>query len=215
MKSKVISVLCLLFILVGCLGGCETAENEGNKEYQALIDSFFVELKSYNVDGMREHLNVFPDKSEYVYLDDIFNDEPYQELYRILYPTLTYKVKSIENNIAIIEVTMPNIQQLYATTSMGVTNLALEDETLKQILMQDENKSIELIQQTMLAAARTEGKVHDMTVEFTLTFDRDGEKLMIMADDQLRALLTGNFYISKSQRIDEVVEGEQAVDDAE
>lgn len=215
MKSKVVTILCLLLVIVGCLGGCSSTEDVSNEEYKTLIDNFFVDLKSYNVDGMKEHLNVFPNKSEYVYLDDIFNDEPYKELYRILYPKLTYEVKSVESNIAIVEVTMPNIQQLYATTSMGVTNLALEDETLKQILMQDENKSIELIQQTMLAAARTEGRVNDMTVEFTLTFDREGDKLMIMADDQLRALLTGNFYISKSQRIDEIVNGEQVVDDAE
>ncbi len=172
-------------------------------QMDATIDELVFDLKKYDIAAMKQHLNSFPDKSQYVYLDDIFNDEPYQELYRMLYPKITYKVLSHTENTASIEATMPNIQSLFTTIEMNAAMLALEDEEFKNILLQDETKSIELIQQAMLAAARKENGVPMMTEEFTLSFDWVGDRLVILSDDQLRAFITGNFVISKGERVEE------------
>ena len=160
-------------------------------------------LKRYDKPAMTEMLTAFPDKTPYVYLDDIFNDPKYQELYRLLYTDITYAVKSKENNRLTVEFTMPNIQMLYANAAAMVTNLAFMDETLVDKLNENEENGIILIQELMLEMARQEGKVETMKQKFTLSFAEKNGETLIVCDDELKALLTGNFFLSKSVKVPE------------
>ena len=127
-------------------------------------------LREYNREEMAVYLTQFPDNTAYVYLDDIFNDTGYIELYRMLYPNITYSIQSFEKNRAVIEYTMPNIQKLYTNVSAAVLNLALTDETLQQKLAENDENGIILIREMMLYYASSGNGIENMTQQFTLTF---------------------------------------------
>ncbi len=180
-------------MLVSC-SGITTADEQ-------VLEQFTVALKTYNKQAMAQLVTEFPDNTPYVYLDDIFNDEKYIELYRKLYTDITYAVKSAKNDRVTIEVTMPDVQQLYTETAAFVMNLALSDAELVKKLDENEENGIILIQEMMLAFAEQEGAVKTMTEEFTLTFTQREGKRLIVCDDELRALITGNFFLSKNSKI--------------
>ncbi|PWM38726.1 MAG: hypothetical protein DBX52_06555 [Clostridiales bacterium] len=155
-------------------------------------------LREYNREEMAVYLTQFPDNTAYVYLDDIFNDTGYIELYRMLYPNITYSIQSFEKNRAVIEYTMPNIQKLYTNVSAAVLNLALTDETLQQKLAENDENGIILIREMMLYYASSGNGIENMTQQFTLTFQKKEGRIVIVCDDALRALITGNFFLSKN-----------------
>ena len=138
--------------------------------------------------------------------DDIFNDAKYQELYRLLYTDITYAIKSTKNNRITAEFTMPNVQKLYANAAAMVTNLAFMDETLVDKLNENEENGIILIQELMLEMAKQDGKVETMEQEFTLSFAENNGKVVIVCDDELKALLTGNFFLSKNVKVPEDID---------
>lgn len=193
MKRFILLLSVFAIMLVSC-SGAATAEKQA-------FEQFSVALKTYNKQAMADLLTEFPDHTPYVYLDDIFNDQKYIELYRKLYTDITYAVKSTENDRITVEVIMPNVQKLYTDTAAYVMSLALTDPELVNKLDENEENGIILIQEMMLALAEQEGAVETMTEEFTLTFTEKEGKTVIVCDDQLRALITGNFFLSKNSTI--------------
>ncbi len=195
MKRLIVLLIAITMLLVSC----GPAFNEEEQTLKQFVDA----MKVYDTTEMSEFLTEFPDNTPYVYLDDIFNDAKYQELYRLLYTDIEYAVTSSENNRLTVDFTMPNVQKLYTDTAAMVMNLALSDETLVNKLNENEENGIVLIQEMMLALAKQEGSVERMTRTFTLTFERKGTKKVIVCDDELRALLTGNFFLSKNTKLPE------------
>ena len=97
---------------------------------------------------------------------------------------------------------MPDVQTLYAGVSAAVLNLALTDETLQEKLQENDENALILIQQTMLSWAEQEDMVETMTQEYTLSFTEKDGKTVIVCDDELRALITGNFFLSKKTTLE-------------
>lgn len=198
MKRIILLVLAFVLLLTSC--GIGTSAEEQT------LERFTEAMRIYDKQAMAELLTAFPDKSPYVYLDDIFNDAKYQELYRLLYTDITYAIKSTKNNRITAEFTMPNVQKLYANAAAMVTNLAFMDETLVDKLNENEENGIILIQELMLEMAKQDGKVETMEQEFTLSFAENNGKVVIVCDDELKALLTGNFFLSKNVKVPEDID---------
>ncbi len=198
MKRIIPLITALLLMLTSCRSAASVQE-------QTLAE-FTDAMRVYDKQAMTELLTVFPDKKPYVYLDDIFNDEKYQQLYRSLYIDITYAIKSKENNRITAEFTMPNVQKLYANAAAMVTNLAFMDETLVEKLNENEMNGIILIQELMLEMVKQEENVETMKQEFTLSFAEKNGKTVIVCDDELKALLTGNFFLSKNVMVPEDID---------
>lgn len=198
MKRIIPLITALLLMLTSCRSAASVQE-------QTLAE-FTDAMRVYDKQVMTELLTVFPDKKPYVYLDDIFNDEKYQQLYRSLYTDITYAIKSKENNRITVEFTMPNVQKLYANAAAMVTNLAFMDETLVEKLNENETNGIILIQELMLEMAKQAENVETMKQEFTLSFAEKNGKTVIVCDDELKALLTGNFFLSKNVKVPEDID---------
>jgi hypothetical protein len=179
-------LLMLLLSLCGCNQKCET------------VDRLFDGLKEYDISAMSEVLDEFPDNSRFVYLDDIFNDEGYQKTYKLLYPSVEYKIVSVDKHFATVKVSMPNIQKLFSDASSVATAMALEDAELRNRLNESDFNGIILIQEIMYSYAQQPDRVEMMNETFKLRFNEDGT---IVCNDSLRALITGNFFLSKNTRI--------------
>lgn len=190
----------LLTVVAILLSSC--SYNVKNKE--DTLEQFTEALRVYDREAMTDLLTEFPDKTPYVYLDDIFNDDKYIELYRILYPEITYAVTSSENDRLVVEYTMPDVQALYTGVVAMVMNLAMSDESLVDKLDENEENGIILIQEMMLALARQGNSVTTTTREYTLSFKEENGKTVIVCDDELRALITGNFFLSKKSTLAEL-----------
>ena len=162
------------------------------------LERFVNALKSYDITGMTHCLSVFPDKSRDGTNDDMYNDLEYQQLYRAVFPSITYEVKSYSDNCATISVTMPNIKSLYQESAMKLQMGAMYNEELKEKLMENDTNAIVLYKQLMLNEAIENNNVQQMTKEYTLTFDRAGEAIQIIADDQLCAFMTGDFSTTRN-----------------
>ncbi len=198
MKRIILLVLAFALLLTSC--------GIGTSAEARTLEKFTEAMKIYDKQAMMELLTAFPDKSPYVYLDDIFNDAKYQDLYRLLYTDITYAIKSLKNNRITAEFTMPNVQKLYANAAAMVTNLAFVDETLVEKLNENEENGIILIQELMLEMAKQENNVEIMKQEFTLSFAEKNGKIVIVCDDELKALLTGNFFLSKNVKVPEDID---------
>lgn len=168
----------------------------------ATIDRLFEGLKAYDRSIMSEVLTEFPDNSGYVYLDDIFNDEKYIKIYQELYKDINYDIIKIDQYSAKVKVKMPNVQKLFTDVSAWVLSSALEDAELSNKLAENDYNGIILIQELMYAYATNDNyEIETMDAEFNLRFEEGGGKRYIRCDEELRALITGNFYLSKNNRI--------------
>jgi hypothetical protein len=183
----------VLFSILLSLSACQ--------KYEKQIDRLFEGLKTYDRSIMSEVLTEFPDNSSYVYLDDIFNDEKYIKIYQALFSDIEYEIIKTNSRSATVKVKMPDIQKLYSDVSAWALSAALEDPELSNKLAENDYNGIVLIQELMYAYA-TNGNYEMQTLEseFNLYFERVNGKEYILCDDQLRALITGNFYLSKNIR---------------
>lgn len=173
-------------------------------EMEQTLAEFVAALKVYDREKMAELLTEFPDNSKYVYYDDIFNDAGYIEMYRLLYTELAYKVVSAEGNQLIVEAEMPNVQALYSNILALVLQMSLDDATLQEKLGEnDENGSV-LVREMMLAYVKQGYDTEKMTTNFTLSFEKKSGKTVLTCDDELRAFMTGNFFLSKSNTIENI-----------
>ncbi len=198
---KRITGLALIFALVIMLSGCGHKINR--EDAQGVLDPFFAALKEYDREEMSNYLSDFPDNSGYVYIDDIFNDEAYVKLYRQLYSSITYSVKSINGKSVVLEVSMPNIHTLYTDISARIMSLTLMDESLRDKLEENSENAVVLLQETMLSiATQTPEQIEKMTQEYTLTFQKENGTYQIVADDEVRKLLTGNLFLAKSTKVE-------------
>ncbi len=190
--KRIIAVIVLMCILFSF-----TASQKNETQ----IDRLFEGLKSYDRSVMSEVLTEFPDNSEYVYLDDIFNDEKYIKIYQELYKDIDYEIIKIDQYSAKVKVKMPNVQKLFTDVSAWVLSSALEDAELSNKLAENDYNGILLIQELMYAYA-TNGnyEVQSLNTEFNLRFEEADGKKYIICDEELRALITGNFYLSKNTR---------------
>lgn len=193
MKRFILILVSVVLMLTSCSGVTSSEER--------LVEQFTTAMKTYNKQAMTELLTDFPDKTPYVYIDDIFNDQKYVDLYRKLYTNISYEIKSSENDSITIEMTMPNIQKLYTDSAAFVMNLALSDTELINKLDENEENGVILIQEIMLAYADQKDAVETMTAEFTLKTVEEEGKLLIVCDDALRAMLTGNFFLAKNSTL--------------
>ena len=188
--KRLITLLLAVVLLLGLFGCSSSSKN--------VVARFTEGMKKYDRTVMTECLTEFPNNEGYVYLDDIFNDAKYVELYQLLFDDISYVIKKKKRNSVIIEVELPNIQKLYTDTAAYVMNLAMSDKSLADKLDEDEENGIVLIQELMLVFARQENSVEMMKREYTLSLRKvDGEN-KIVCDDELRALITGNFFLSKN-----------------
>ncbi len=181
----------ILIVFLLTLSGCS--------KHDETLDRLFEGLKVYDREIMSEVLTEFPDNSRFVYVDDIFNDEGYRKIYEELFSSVTYKVISSDQNIVKIEVTMPNIQKLYTEVSAWVLTQAISDPELQARLEENELNGVLLIQEIMYSyAVNQPDQIETVTEEFQLRFTEDG---LIQCTDSVRALLTGNLFLSKNIRI--------------
>lgn len=186
----ILMVLVLSVSLVAC-GSNET------------VDGFFAAMKTYDRDEMKNYLSEFPDNSRYVYIDDIFNDQRYIDIYRALYSSIEYEIIDEAASKVTVEVTMPNVQMIYTQLSAIVLSMAMEDAELNAKLNENEYNGVILVQEFMYSKVSDDSyEVPMMTQQFVLTLaERDG-KTKILCDDELRALITGNFFLSKNRKKD-------------
>ncbi len=197
MKRIIAIVLLLATALV--MGACSSYEAE-----TACIDAFMKATQKYDRQEMRSYLTEFPDNSEYVYVDDIFNDSRYVQLYQLLYKDLKYEIKKISGDEAVIKCKMPNIQELYNLATTTAMNYALADSTLFEKLQESEENGAVFTQELMFGFAEKGDNISMMEQEFTLSLVRENRTVLIECDDQLKALITGNFYLSRKMRIDDI-----------
>ncbi len=198
---KRITALAVIFALVIVLSGC--GHKIPREDAQGVVDPFFAALKVYDREAMSGYLTEFPDNSGYVYIDDIFNDEAYLKLYRQLYSSITYEMKSTDGMRVILEVSMPNIHALYTDISARIMSLTLMDETLRDKLEENSENAVILLQETMLSiAAKNPEQIEKMTQEYTLTMQKKNGSYQIVTDDEVRKLLTGNLFLAKSTTVE-------------
>lgn len=194
--------LVLLIIAVQLVSLCGCGGNLQQSEMEQALTEFVAALKIYDREAMTALLTEFPNNSKYVYYDDIFNDEGYMEMYRLLYTDISYTIVSAENDRLIAEFTMPDVQTLYNNILALVLQMSLDDATLQEKLGEnDENGSV-LVREMMLAYAQQGYDTEVMTKSVTLTFQKKNGRAVIVCDDELRALMTGNFFLSKSSTIE-------------
>lgn len=199
--KRIFSLLLVLVMLCSAAGCSPKVEKSAIEE---TLSQFTDALKVYDRDKMTALLTEFPDNAGYVYLDDIFNDDPYIELYRILYGDISYKIVSCSGNKATVAYTMPNIQGLYSTVSTLILNMAMSDSSLQDKLAENDENGIILIQEMMIYCATQNQSIETMTQEFTLTFKEKDGRAIIVCNDELRALITGNYFLSKSTTLAEI-----------
>lgn len=195
-------LLLLATVMLFSMAGCSSRVPQTDME--ATLSRFTEALKVYDRDQMTTMLTEFPDNSEYVYLDDIFNDDPYIELYRVLFADITYEIKSAQKNKLIVAYTMPDVQNLYSTVSSLALQLAMSDESFQDKLAENDENGIVFIQEMMLYLALQGKEIETMTQEFTLTFKEAEQLPVIVCNDELRALITGNFFLSKNMKQSEI-----------
>jgi hypothetical protein len=207
-------IFALLIVATGCAKDKKSKTDtidaffDGLKTYNVekmtktdTIDAFFDGLKTYNVEKMTQTLDRFPDNKGYVYLDDIFNDERYIDIYRSVYPEISYSIKEIKGDYAIVSVKIPDIQSLYTDVTALVTSMTLEDEELLNKLMENETNGIILVQEMMYGYVNSENyQPKYISKDFKLSFKTMEGKTVIVCDDELRALMTGNFFLSKNMK---------------
>lgn len=190
--KRIVAIVVLLCVLCS-FSSCRRDESQ--------IERLFEGLKVYDRAVMSEVLTDFPNNSEYVYLDDIFNDEKYIKIYQTLYNDIEYEIIKLDQYSAKIQVRMPDIQKLFTDVSAWVLSAALEDTELSNKLAENDYNGVLLIQELMYAYATGENyEVQTMDAEFNLRFKEVGGKTYIESDEELRALITGNFYLSKNLR---------------
>lgn len=190
--KRIVAIVVLLCVLCS-FSSC--------RRYESQIERLFEGLKVYDRAVMSEVLTDFPNNSEYVYLDDIFNDEKYIKIYQALYNDIEYEIIKLDQYSAKIQVRMPDIQKLFTDVSAWVLSAALEDTELSNKLAENDYNGVLLIQELMYAYATGENyEVQTMDAEFNLRFKEVGGKTYIESDEELRALITGNFYLSKNLR---------------
>lgn len=190
-------ILALVMVLFGC------SHKISREDAQSILDPFFTALKEYDREAMGDYLTEFPDKSGYVYIDDIFNDEAYVKLYRRLYSSITYNIISTDGMRVVLEVSMPNIHALYTDISARIMNLTLMDESLRDKLAENSENAVVLLQETMLSiASKNPEQIEKMTREFTLTLQKKKGSYQIVTDDEVRKLLTGNLFLAKSTTVE-------------
>ena len=187
----VIAGLVLLFTMSGC-------NHPSQSEMEQTLAAFTDALKAYDKEEMAALLTEFPDNSAYVYYDDIFNDDGYVEMYRVLYPGITYAVQSANQNQLVAVFTMPNIQTLYANITALVLQMVLEDAELQNKLAEDDANGSVLVREMMLAYAKQGYEIEQMTQTLTLTFEKEDGQTVLRCDDEVRELITGNFFLSKN-----------------
>ncbi|MBQ4136554.1 MAG: hypothetical protein IJD67_00445 [Clostridia bacterium] len=190
---------CLILIITlmitpfcGCSGSADRADID------RVLNGFFTGLKAYDRIIMTEHLTEFPDNSVHDFPDDIFNDNSYVELYKSLYTDITYAVTNYEKNNVSLKVTMPDIGALYDLTCAKVKTLAENNPALKDKLLGDHV----IFMQEMMRELAANG-VEDDTFEFTLDLKHNEDKIRIVNNDELRNLLTGNFFSVKVSESEE------------
>ncbi len=185
----------LIAILLLSMCSCGTKNKDAMEQ---TFSAFMEALKVYDREQMTQLLTEFPDNTPYVYFDDIFNDTQYIEMYQILFADITYSIVEAKGDRLTVSVTMPNVQKLHAQITALVMNMALEDQALLNKLSEnDENGSV-LMREMMLAYAKNGYEMEQMTEEFTLRFTTKEEKTVLLCDDELRALMTGNFFLAKN-----------------
>lgn len=188
---KRFGAVAILLVFILMLSGCSKHEDT--------VDRFFEGLKIYDREIMGEVLNEFPDNSRFAYVDDIFNDEGYRKTYVKLFSSIDYKILATDGDIIKIRVTMPNIQRLYTEVSAWVLNQAIADAELQSRLEENEMNGVLLIQEIMYSYAINQPeKIEAITEDFELRFTEDGK---ILCTDSVRALMTGNLFLSKNIRI--------------
>ncbi len=193
--KRFLAFLMILLVLFS-FSGCE--KDLAKEEMEQTLSEFIGALKVYDREKMSALLTEFPDNSNYVYHDDIFNDEGYVKLYQSLYSNIVYSVKSFDDHTLTVEATMPNVQSLYTNVMGIVLQMTLEDPDLQAKLAENEENGSILVREMMLAYVQEGYEVQSFTKEFTLQFSEEGEKNLIVCDDALRTLMTGNFFLSKN-----------------
>ncbi len=211
LSIAVILLFCVLVLSYVLYMNFSASENEGaasdssgtsvtavsQEEASQTLNGFVDALKVYDIEKMTPYLSSFPNKTRDGTIDDMYNDEVYQTIYRHLYSSITYEIKEYKNNYATVSVTMPNIKQLYQNATLKLNLGAMNNEELKDKIMENDTNAIVLFQQLMLYEVTENNSAQQMTRQYYLTFDRSGEKVKIITDDQLCAFMTGDFSTTR------------------
>ena len=191
--KRIVALLATLCLLCS-LSACKKADT-------AVVDRLFEGLMVYDRAIMSEVLTEFPDNTEYVYLDDIINDEKYIKIYQELYKDIEYEILKSDQYSVKVKVKMPDVQKLFTDVSAWVFSAALEDSTLSNKLAESDYNGVVLIQELMYSYVTNDDyQAQPLEAEFSLRFENSGGQKRIICDEELRALITGNFYLSKNQR---------------
>ena len=199
--KKIVSILLILCLLLG-FSGCSPSVSA--TEMEATLAQFMDALKIYDREAMTACLDVFPDSSGYVYLDDIYNDEGYMELYRLTFGDLEYTIQETEKNTVTIRCKNSDIQTLYTNVTSTVLQMAMTDPTLQNKLNEDEENGIVLVRELMLSFAREKKNLEQSEDSYTLSFKKENGKVYILCDDELRCLITGRFFLSKNMLVSDL-----------
>ncbi len=196
---KRVLLFCFTVVLLLTTVGCQTKLPQS--EMENTTKEFMVALQSYDRAAMSVVLSAFPDNTPYVYVDDIFNDPGYVEMYRLLFKDISYRVVGADKNGLTVEVTMPNVQELYVRVMGVVFQMALTNPELEQKLGESSENGSVLVREIMLDQVKRGQVPQSFTEEFILSFGQKDGQTVICCDDTLRTLMTGKFFLSKNTTI--------------
>ncbi|MBQ4052170.1 MAG: hypothetical protein IJD09_00770 [Clostridia bacterium] len=196
---KRLFILLVAVIMLVVMSGCGARLSQSQMEQT--LSEFVTALRVYDRQAMTKVLTEFPDKTPYVYLDDIFNDEGYVELYQLLYADIQYRVVQCEKNQMTVEFTMPDVQSMYVKVMGVVFQMALSDPVLEQKLSENDANGSILVREIMLSQVKQGQVPPTFTESFTLEFIEKDGRIQIVCDDAVRTVMTGKFFLSKNATV--------------
>ncbi len=205
MKVKKIIALVLVFVVALSVCGCAT--NSFAEQEQNVIHGFMNGLKIYSIDEMTNYIESFPNSDNSIYVNDVFSDENFVEVYKEANTHMSYTIADKKvDGAAVVTVTFVDIQKLYADTVATMFTSANTDEGLKELLMDENTDAQALIAAYMLNTLQN-SDVETVTEEFRLTTYKDGNSFKIRTDDELKKLMTGKLSLSRNVTLDDIANG--------
>ena len=199
MKKRLVSFFTIIVLIL--LGGC------GKDTPNATANSFLKALKKYDINTMAECVDSFPKIESSVLTYDIFSAPEYTETFQLCYSSMRFSVQSVTetDNTATVEIkgTHPNLSDAYATAMYTVAANIFSDESLYN-MVQDENADLTgLIPQEMRKMYEN-GKIENKESAYKLTLKKSENGWRISDDDELRNLMTCDLYKNVKSTIESI-----------
>lgn len=199
MKKRLVSFLAIIVLIL--FGGC------GKDTPNATANSFLKALKKYDINTMTQYIDSFPKIESSVLTYDIFSAPEYTETFQLCYSSMRFSVQTLTEtgNTATVQinVTHPNLSDAYATAMYTVAANIFSDESLYNIV-QDENADLTGLIPNEMREMYKNGKIENRKSSYKLTLKKNENGWYIADDDELRNLITCDLYKNVKSTIESV-----------